>query len=108
MITTSQVHFTLCRYMENTTATTSYSHHQLLFTAILKEFLVETDNEGDKIQQILTEQQTIYRKNYDRRSKANPKLSVTLRYFNPIGAHESGIMGEDPKGIPNNLLPYIA
>ena len=31
-----------------------------------------------------------------------------LRYFNPIGAHESGIMGEDPKGIPNNLLPYIA
>ena len=41
--------------------------------------------------------------------KANPKLSVTLlRYFNPIGAHESGIMGEDPKGIPNNLLPYIA
>lgn len=41
--------------------------------------------------------------------KANPKLSVTLlRYFNPIGAHKSGMMGEDPKGIPNNLLPYIA
>lgn len=33
---------------------------------------------------------------------------VLLRYFNPIGAHESGLMGEDPKGIPNNLLPYIA
>lgn len=32
---------------------------------------------------------------------------VLLRYFNPIGAHESGDMGEDPKGIPNNLLPYI-
>ena len=31
-----------------------------------------------------------------------------LRYFNPIGAHESGTMGEDPRGIPNNLLPYIA
>lgn len=31
-----------------------------------------------------------------------------LRYFNPIGAHESGIIGEDPKGIPNNLMPYIA
>ncbi|MBR2465627.1 MAG: UDP-glucose 4-epimerase GalE [Clostridia bacterium] len=31
-----------------------------------------------------------------------------LRYFNPIGAHESGLIGEDPKGIPNNLLPYIA
>ena len=31
-----------------------------------------------------------------------------LRYFNPIGAHKSGIIGEDPKGIPNNLMPYIA
>lgn len=42
-------------------------------------------------------------------TKANPKLSVTLlRYFNPIGAHKSGDMGEDPKGIPNNLLPYVA
>ena len=30
-----------------------------------------------------------------------------LRYFNPIGAHESGLLGEDPKGIPNNLMPYI-
>ncbi len=71
----------------------------------------ETDNKGDKIlttnpygttklfiERILTDAQ-----------KANPKLSVTLlRYFNPIGAHESGKMGEDPKGIPNNLLPYIA
>lgn len=33
---------------------------------------------------------------------------VLLRYFNPIGAHKSGLIGEDPKGIPNNLLPYIA
>lgn len=40
---------------------------------------------------------------------ANPDLSVcVLRYFNPIGAHESGLIGEDPRGIPNNLLPYIA
>ena len=39
---------------------------------------------------------------------ACPSLSVSvLRYFNPIGAHESGLIGEDPKGIPNNLLPYI-
>lgn len=38
-----------------------------------------------------------------------PKLSATLlRYFNPIGAHESGELGEDPRGIPNNLLPYLA
>ena len=33
---------------------------------------------------------------------------VALRYFNPIGAHESGLIGEDPNGIPNNLVPYIA
>ena len=40
---------------------------------------------------------------------AYPELSVCiLRYFNPIGAHESGLIGEDPRGIPNNLLPYIS
>ena len=40
---------------------------------------------------------------------ANPDWSVSiLRYFNPIGAHESGLIGEDPRGIPNNLLPYIS
>ena len=33
---------------------------------------------------------------------------IILRYFNPVGAHESGLIGEDPKGIPNNLMPYIA
>ena len=41
-------------------------------------------------------------------AKANEKLSVVLlRYFNPIGAHESGLIGEDPQGIPNNLMPYV-
>lgn len=40
---------------------------------------------------------------------ADPEWNVMLlRYFNPIGAHESGLIGEDPKGIPNNLLPYVA
>ena len=40
---------------------------------------------------------------------ADPEWSVVLlRYFNPIGAHESGLIGEDPKGIPNNLMPYIS
>ncbi|WP_276888218.1 UDP-glucose 4-epimerase GalE [Faecalibaculum rodentium] len=40
---------------------------------------------------------------------ADPEWNVVLlRYFNPIGAHESGLIGEDPKGIPNNLLPYVA
>ena len=41
--------------------------------------------------------------------RADPEWNVTLlRYFNPIGAHKSGLIGEDPKGIPNNLLPYVA
>src|SRR5699024_8970471 len=40
--------------------------------------------------------------------KSNPSLSVSLlRYFNPIGAHESGLIGEQPKDIPNNIFPYI-
>ena len=33
---------------------------------------------------------------------------MLLRYFNPIGAHESGLLGDDPNGIPNNLMPYVA
>lgn len=41
-------------------------------------------------------------------AKANPETAVDLlRYFNPIGAHHSGLIGEDPVGIPNNLMPYI-
>ena len=39
---------------------------------------------------------------------SNQKWSITiLRYFNPVGAHDSGLLGEDPNGIPNNLMPYI-
>jgi UDP-glucose 4-epimerase len=41
--------------------------------------------------------------------KSDPSWSIgTLRYFNPIGAHPSGLIGEDPHGVPNNLMPYIA
>lgn len=41
--------------------------------------------------------------------KADPAWNIILlRYFNPVGAHESGLIGEDPKGIPNNLMPYVA
>ena len=41
--------------------------------------------------------------------KANPKWNIVLlRYFNPVGAHQSGLIGEDPNGIPNNLLPFIS
>ena len=42
-------------------------------------------------------------------AKADHELSVILlRYFNPIGAHKSGMIGEDPRGIPNNLMPYVS
>jgi len=41
-------------------------------------------------------------------AKTNPNFSsVVLRYFNPVGAHPSGLIGEDPEGIPNNLMPYV-
>lgn len=40
---------------------------------------------------------------------ANPSWSVAcLRYFNPVGAHSSGLISEDPYGVPNNLMPYVA
>jgi UDP-glucose 4-epimerase len=40
---------------------------------------------------------------------ANPAWSMALlRYFNPVGAHASGLIGEDPRGVPNNLMPYVA
>ena len=39
---------------------------------------------------------------------ANPSfIAISLRYFNPIGAHQSGLIGESPNDIPNNLMPYI-
>lgn len=42
-------------------------------------------------------------------AKANPDFSATLlRYFNPVGAHPSGLLGEDPNGIPNNLMPFVS
>lgn len=41
-------------------------------------------------------------------SAAQPCSVAILRYFNPVGAHESGAIGEDPKGVPTNLMPYIA
>ena len=57
-----------------------------------------TDAPRAMLEQILTDLHT-----------ADPEWNVMLlRYFNPIGAHESGLIGEDPKGIPNNLVPYIA
>jgi len=69
---------------------------------ILEDFPVKATNPYGwsklMIEQILTDLQA-----------ANPDWSVTLlRYFNPVGAHTSGRIGEDPNGIPNNLMPYIS
>lgn len=55
------------------------------------------------LEEILTDLHTADVKNGD----ANPWNVVLLRYFNPIGAHESGLIGENPNGVPNNLMPYI-
>lgn len=42
-------------------------------------------------------------------TKASPEFKiVSLRYFNPVGAHTSGLIGEDPNGTPNNLLPFVS
>ena len=55
------------------------------------------------LEDILTDLYTADVKNGD----AHPWSIVLLRYFNPIGAHQSGLIGEDPNGVPNNLMPYI-
>ncbi len=55
------------------------------------------------LEEILTDFHTADIKTND----PNPWNIVLLRYFNPVGAHKSGLIGEDPKGIPNNLMPYI-
>ena len=55
------------------------------------------------LEDILTDLHTADVKNGD----AHPWSVVLLRYFNPIGAHESGLIGEAPNGVPNNLMPYI-
>ena len=44
----------------------------------------------------------------DKANADNKFKAVILRYFNPVGAHDSGLIGEDPNGRPNNLMPYIA
>ena len=42
-------------------------------------------------------------------SRSDPSWRIAcLRYFNPVGAHESGLIGENPRGVPNNLMPFVA
>lgn len=67
-------------------ATNPYGHSKLMIENILRGL-----SESDACQ-----------------STANPWRIALLRYFNPVGAHASGLIGEDPGGIPNNLMPYIS
>ena len=79
--------------------TTFGVHLGKLFTLPMNEtFPTEGENVNITFEHILADY-----------AHAHPQFSpVILRYFNPVGAHESGLMGEDPNGIPNNLAPYIA
>lgn len=68
---------------------------------ITEQFPLHTTNPYGSTKLLI---ENIYRDLY----KWNNKWNITLlRYFNPIGAHESGLLGDDPNGIPNNLMPYI-
>lgn len=78
---------------------TVYGENEVPFTETMK-LLLTTNPYGETkamCERILTDV-----------AKVNPAFSVSLlRYFNPVGAHESGLIGEAPDGIPNNLMPYV-
>ena len=58
-----------------------------------------------QIEQLL---QDVTKSNFGQVDQSSPWRIASLRYFNPVGAHESGLIGEDPQGIPNNLMPFVA
>lgn len=69
--------------------------------------IIETDSIGEVTNPYAETKVKIEYLLYDL-AKQDKSMNIgILRYFNPIGAHESGLMGEDPKGIPNNLMPYV-
>ncbi len=70
--------------------------------------LRETDPTGDTTNPYGTSKYMIERILNDLYISDNEFKIVILRYFNPVGAHESGTIGEDPSGVPNNLMPYIS
>ena len=73
-----------------------------------KSPLKETDNVGSGISNPYGQTKYFQEQILQDFIKANPEYEITiLRYFNPVGAHPSGLIGENPKGIPNNLFPYI-
>lgn len=59
------------------------------------------------VEQILRDMFVAHNDSNNSRDKSNMQIAI-LRYFNPVGAHQSGLIGESPNGIPNNLMPYIS
>lgn len=76
--------------------TNAYGRTKFMVEEILKDYMRARDLQQEEDKQ------------KGRESGSLPFSVVLLRYFNPVGAHPSGLIGEDPNGIPNNLMPYIA
>jgi UDP-glucose 4-epimerase len=101
---------TLCEVMEAQGVT------QLIFSSSATVYgapeelpLLETSRTGEGITNPYGQTKLMIEQILRDLAVANPAWQITvLRYFNPIGAHESGLIGEDPNGIPNNLLPFVA
>lgn len=95
-----------------------YDVHNIMFSSSAtvygmnsKSPIKETDNSLrlDEISNPYGETKAMIEKIISDKARADKNFkAVILRYFNPVGAHESGLIGEDPNGLPNNLMPYIA
>ena len=85
--------------------TNAYGRTKFMIEEIIKDYI------ASKV--LLTKQQTLKKQGQDHQQQEQVEdirvfTAVILRYFNPVGAHSSGLIGEDPGGIPNNLMPYVA
>ena len=92
-----------------------YGVHKIIFSSSAtvygepeSEVCVETLTTGQKLSNPYGKTKYMIEEILKDNSTADPELNVSiLRYFNPVGNHESGLIGEDPNGIPNNLMPII-
>lgn len=82
-----------------------YGRTKVFIEHIMKDLCVSSKA---KQQQYLKEQAAKEEQAQDQEKKNYEWNAILLRYFNPAGAHPSGIMGEDPQGIPNNLMPFLS
>ena len=86
-----------------------FSSSATVYGAQNKSRLTETDSVGQNITNPYGQTKYMIERILNDFSNANPDFCITvLRYFNPIGAHPSGLIGEDPNDIPNNLMPIVA